>query len=45
MEICYQYGIKNYIVKPIDFRQLKQNMQTLIDYWLEVTIMTQNRES
>lgn len=45
MEICYRYGIKNYIVKPIDFRKLKQDMQTLIDYWLEVTILTQTRES
>lgn len=45
MEICYRYGIKNYIVKPIDFSQLKQNMQTLIDYWLEVTTLTQNQES
>ncbi|MFM2312780.1 MAG: hypothetical protein RLZZ04_2056 [Cyanobacteriota bacterium] len=45
MEICYGYRVKNYIVKPIDFRQLKQDMQTLIDYWLEVTTLTQNRES
>lgn len=44
MEICYRYGIKNYIVKPIDFGQLKQNIQTLIDYWLEVTTLTQNQE-
>jgi CheY-like chemotaxis protein len=40
MEICYRYGIKKYIVKPIDFSLLKQNMQTLIDYWLEVTFLT-----
>ncbi|MEY2858121.1 MAG: hypothetical protein RLZZ74_2433 [Cyanobacteriota bacterium] len=45
MEICYRYGVKNYIVKPIDFCQLKQNMQTLIDYWLEVKGLTQNLES
>jgi CheY-like chemotaxis protein len=45
MEFCYRYRVKNYIVKPIDFRQLKQNMQTLIDYWLEVTILTQDWES
>lgn len=44
MEICYRYGIKNYIVKPIDFGQLKRNMQTLIDYWLEVTTLTKNQE-
>ncbi|MGL5836581.1 MAG: response regulator [Waterburya sp.] len=45
MEICYQYGIKNYIVKPINFGELKQNIQTLVDYWLEATTLTQIQES
>lgn len=34
---CYQYGVNKYIVKPIDFSQLKQNVQTIVDYWFEVT--------
>jgi CheY-like chemotaxis protein len=37
IEVCYQYGVDYYIVKPIDFAQLKQDMQRLIDYWLAVT--------
>ncbi|ARV57574.1 two-component system response regulator [Nostocales cyanobacterium HT-58-2] len=39
IEDCYQYGVNSYIVKPIDFEQLKRNMQTLIDYWFKVTML------
>ncbi|MFW6358136.1 MAG: response regulator [Chroococcales cyanobacterium] len=39
MADCYQYGVNNYIVKPIDFAQLKQDIQTIIDYWIEVTML------
>jgi CheY-like chemotaxis protein len=37
MEECYQYGVNRYIVKPINFQQLKQDVQTLIQYWSDVT--------
>ena len=36
---CYHYGVNSYIVKPIDFVQLKRDIQTLVDYWFEVTTL------
>lgn len=35
MEDCYRSGADHYIVKPINFEQLKQDVQTLIEYWLK----------
>ncbi|PSB02753.1 response regulator [Merismopedia glauca] len=37
IETCYQQGANSYIIKPIDINQLKRNVQTLVDYWFEVT--------
>jgi CheY-like chemotaxis protein len=39
IEDCYQYGVNSYIVKPINFEQLKHDVQMLVDYWFEVTIL------
>lgn len=39
IEDCYQYGVNSYIVKPIDFGRLKRDIQTLVDYWFEVTTL------
>lgn len=39
IEECYQYGVNSYIIKPIDFTQLKQDIQILINYWFEVTTL------
>ena len=36
IEDCYQYGANSYIVKPIDFAQLKRDIHTLLEYWFEV---------
>ncbi|WP_341730683.1 response regulator [Microcoleus sp. EPA2] len=36
---CYQYGANSYIVKPIDFAQLKRDVQMLVDYWFEVATL------
>lgn len=36
---CYQYGVNSYIVKPIDFSRLKQDIQTLVDYWFRVATL------
>lgn len=36
---CYQYGVNSYIVKPINFSQLKRDIQTLVDYWFDVTTL------
>lgn len=43
--VCYEYGIDRYIVKPIDFEQLKRDVQTLIDYWCNVTPLTDSLEN
>ncbi|MBD2532413.1 response regulator [Nostoc flagelliforme FACHB-838] len=37
IEVCYRYGVNSYIVKPINFAQLKRNIQMLVEYWFEVT--------
>jgi CheY-like chemotaxis protein len=39
IEDCYQYGVNSYIVKPINFEQLKRDIQVLIEYWFEVTTL------
>jgi CheY-like chemotaxis protein len=39
IEDCYQYGVNSYIVKPINFAQLKRDVQMLVDYWFEVTTL------
>ncbi|HEY9619935.1 MAG TPA: response regulator [Crinalium sp.] len=39
IEDCYQYGVNSYIVKPIDFAQLKRDIQVLVDYWFNVTTL------
>jgi CheY-like chemotaxis protein len=36
VEVCYQYGANSYIVKPIDFRQLKRDIEALVEYWFEI---------
>lgn len=36
MQDCYDLGVSRYIVKPIDYEQLKRDIQSLIDYWLAV---------
>jgi CheY-like chemotaxis protein len=39
IEVCYQYGVNSYIVKPINFDQLKRDIQMLVEYWFEVTTL------
>jgi len=36
IEACYRYGVNSYIVKPINFDQLKRTIQVLLDYWFEL---------
>jgi CheY-like chemotaxis protein len=45
IEVCYRYGANSYIVKPIDFAQLRRNVQALVDYWYEVTLLPEQPES
>lgn len=44
VEDCYQYGVNSYIVKPINFAKLKQDIQTIVDYWFEVTTLPSRLE-
>lgn len=39
IEVCYRYGVNSYIVKPINFTQLKRDIQMLVEYWFEVTTL------
>jgi CheY-like chemotaxis protein len=41
---CYLFGVNSYIIKPINFSQLKRDIQTLLDYWLEVTTLPNYQE-
>lgn len=45
IEDCYQYGANSYIIKPINFAQLKRGIQTLLDYWFEVTTLPDRSEN
>lgn len=44
IEDCYQYGVNSYIIKPINFAQLKRDIQTIVDYWFEVTTLPNHLE-
>lgn len=44
IEDCYQYGVNSYIVKPINFGQLKRDIQAIVDYWFEVTTLPSSLE-
>lgn len=39
IEVCYQYGVNGYILKPIDIKQLMRTIQVLIDYWFEAVVL------
>lgn len=39
IEVCYQYGVNGYIVKPIDVNKLRRTLQIFIDYWFEAVIL------
>lgn len=36
---CYQAGANSYMVKPINFSELKRKIQLIVDYWFEVTLL------
>jgi CheY-like chemotaxis protein len=39
LEECYKNGANSYIVKAIDFTQLKKDVESIINYWIGVTIL------
>ena len=42
IEACYRQGVNSYIIKPMDFSLLKRSIQTLLDYWFDVTVLPKN---
>jgi CheY-like chemotaxis protein len=39
IEVCYRFGVNSYIVKPMNFSQLKRDIEMLVEYWFEVTTL------
>lgn len=39
IEDCYISGVNSYMIKPIDFAQLKRDVQLLVDYWFDVATL------
>ena len=37
--ICYQSGANSYMLKPMDINELKNSVQTLLNYWFKVTVL------
>ncbi|WP_414549219.1 response regulator [Anabaena sp. CCY 0017] len=39
IEICYQYCVASYMLKPIDINRLVETIQSFITYWLDIVIL------
>jgi CheY-like chemotaxis protein len=39
IEACYRQGVNGYIIKPMDFSLLKRSVQTLVEYWFDITVL------
>ncbi len=39
IEVCYQYGVNGYILKPINLEKLTKTIQLLMSYWFEAIIL------
>jgi light-regulated signal transduction histidine kinase (bacteriophytochrome) len=39
IESCYRKGANSYIIKPIDFNQLKQSIRVILDFWFTVATL------
>ena len=39
IEICYQYCVASYMLKPIDINRLVETIKTFITYWLDIVIL------
>jgi CheY-like chemotaxis protein len=42
IEACYRKGANSYIIKPVNFNLLRQSVQTVIDYWFEISTLPQS---
>jgi CheY-like chemotaxis protein len=38
IEECYQSGANSYMVKPMNFNELKTSIQMMLDYWFKAAI-------
>lgn len=39
IDICYQYSVASYILKPIDIKRLIKTIQFFLTYWLDIVIL------
>ena len=38
IEFCYRHGANGYLIKPMDFNQLKQTVQMFVGFWLSTNV-------
>ena len=43
IDMCYQLGANNSMVKPVDFERLRHALELLMRYWFSVVILPQRR--
>ena len=41
IDFCYQNGANGYLVKPIDFEQMRCRIQAFVDFWLNENTLPQ----
>jgi len=39
IEVCYQYSVASYILKPIDIKKLVTTIQGFLNYWLDFVVV------
>lgn len=39
IEVCYQYCVASYVLKPIDINRLVATIHNLLTYWLDIVIL------
>ncbi len=42
IEYCYEHGANSYLIKPLEFKQLRKTVQTFLDYWLAANVLPNN---
>ena len=41
IDFCYQHGANGYLVKPMDFSQMRVRIQAFVDFWLNANTLPQ----
>jgi CheY-like chemotaxis protein len=39
IKACYQRGANNYLLKPMDFGEMKITVESLINYWFNISLL------